>query len=608
MKKYQVLLSQRYLRSRVVNVIAIVAVMLGVTALIIVSSVMDGFARDIQQRIRGIMSDIIIDSEQLVGIDDYERLIRRIEKVPDVKACAPLIECPFVLIRKGKQTRYGQIRGIDLEREKKTSRIEAYLERLRDEVEEQQTELDKLQAEGRSARNMRRHKDYNWRKFLIARDLARKTLDFKRSNGEAPSNPGAIVGIELAVLLRGLAAGDRITITSPTAILEFKAQDFEVVGGFRCGHYTYDSQLVYVSLQTAQDLLGLPGQVTSISVRLHDIRHVERAKKAIRRAIRNPTLIIDPADPADLARLDTPAGASSVERDGETRWIRITPTGGSGLSRRAAIVIRGLGPVLREADEPGVIALDVRRAQTEEGQPAAYRVVLIDSAGRKFVTWWHPAAPGASYALANFTSEDGLDLLEPSNIAAAMIEVRGAPLEFANIRFEDNCHVAVNAWREKPALFNLLRAVDVERYIQVIIMSLMVVIAGFGIMAILWLMVREKTRDIGILMSLGATRDGIVRIFLLNGLLIGLVGAALGLAAGWTISVNLNLIEDKVFEWTGWRAFPPDIYYLDGLPHAENPVHFISMALAAAAVSLAAALLPAIKASLLDPIEALRYE
>jgi len=120
--------------------------------------------------------------------------------------------------------------------------------------------------------------------------------------------------------------------------------------------------------------------------------------------------------------------------------------------------------------------------------------------------------------------------------------------------------------------------------------------------------VRQRTMEIGILRAIGLGGGQILSIFLIRSLLIGLVGGALGLAAGLTLSANVNWIEDVIYRWTGWKAFPPEIYYLDKLPHVEDPVAFGTMALVAVVVSLVAAVWPAIKASRLNPIEALRYE
>jgi lipoprotein-releasing system permease protein len=164
----------------------------------------------------------------------------------------------------------------------------------------------------------------------------------------------------------------------------------------------------------------------------------------------------------------------------------------------------------------------------------------------------------------------------------------------------------VSTWRDKQG--PLLAAVDMEMSVLNILLFLIIAVAGFGILAIFFMIVVEKTRDIGILKSLGAGATGIAGIFLGYGLFLGLVGAGAGLALGLAIAWNINAIRAGV-EWlTGERVFDPSIYYFFKIPSIVDPFTVAWIIAGALGIAVAASVLPALRAARLHPVEALRHD
>jgi len=165
---------------------------------------------------------------------------------------------------------------------------------------------------------------------------------------------------------------------------------------------------------------------------------------------------------------------------------------------------------------------------------------------------------------------------------------------------------AVSTWRDKQG--PLLSAVDMEMAVLNILLFLIVAVAGFGILAIFFMIVVEKTRDIGILKAIGAGSSGIAGIFLGYGLALGMVGGGAGMALGLAITWNINQIRQAVEWWTGQRVFDPSIYYFFNIPTIVDPFTVSWIIAGAMGIAVGASVLPAFRAARLHPVEALRHE
>ncbi len=165
---------------------------------------------------------------------------------------------------------------------------------------------------------------------------------------------------------------------------------------------------------------------------------------------------------------------------------------------------------------------------------------------------------------------------------------------------------SVRTWEQKQG--PLLAAVEIEKAILNVLLFLIITVAGFGILAIFYMIVVEKTRDIGILKALGATSRGVMTIFLSYGLALGIVGSGVGVAIGLLFVTYIDNIEKGLSALTGRKIFDETIYYFPKIPTNVSATMVICVALSAVMIAVLASVLPARRAARLHPVEALRYE
>ena len=174
-------------------------------------------------------------------------------------------------------------------------------------------------------------------------------------------------------------------------------------------------------------------------------------------------------------------------------------------------------------------------------------------------------------------------------------EIRDSVLKILNV---DSDAYWGSDWMQRN--MNLFAALKLEQAAMFVVLTLTIVVAAFNIVSTLIMMVMEKTRDIAILKSMGATRKQIRRIFTLQGLSVGIIGALGGLTLGVTLCLLLKKYK--------FVELPADVYMMDSLPVEMRAVHIIATVGVTIGISWLATIYPANKAARLEPVEALRYE
>jgi lipoprotein-releasing system permease protein len=161
-------------------------------------------------------------------------------------------------------------------------------------------------------------------------------------------------------------------------------------------------------------------------------------------------------------------------------------------------------------------------------------------------------------------------------------------------------------WRQRNATF--FNALQVERNVMFLILTLIVLVAALNIVSGLIMLVKDKSSDIAILRTMGATQGAMMRVFLITGASIGVVGTVVGFLLGTIVCLNIEEIRHFLSWLTNTELFSPELYFLSKLPADMNLKETLAVLVMALGLSLLATLYPSWRAARLDPVEALRYE
>lgn len=161
-------------------------------------------------------------------------------------------------------------------------------------------------------------------------------------------------------------------------------------------------------------------------------------------------------------------------------------------------------------------------------------------------------------------------------------------------------------WQKANSSF--FNAIQVERNVMFLILTLIILVAAFNVISSLIMLVKDKGRDIAILRTMGATRGMIMRIFFISGASVGVIGTAGGVALGLAFALNIEKIRQFLQSLIGRDLFSAEIYYLSQLPAKVDAGEVTTVVLMALGLSFAATIYPSWRAARLDPVEALRYE
>ncbi|MBN1395202.1 MAG: ABC transporter permease [Pirellulales bacterium] len=513
---YKLLLCLRYLRTRWIALASIISVTLGVATLIVVNSVMQGFTGEMKNRIKGTISDLMLESCSLSGMYDFDAHAERIMQVAGdrIEALSPMVAIQAMLyLRNGENTIVMPVDlvGIDERTQSKVSDFGKFLQH----------------PANRRAMSFLLHED----------------------------------GYDV----RDHQAGDEAPPREPMAGAGWKHR--REMARFR------EFQEKYLQRRQPQSAPPPESSTPPLSAPTRDPFAGRLPEEEINR--------FDPAAEQHAGIVLGMAMASFRTSDGVDHF-RVLP----GDDVKLTTVTVGQPP--KDTSDNFTI-VDFYESKMSE-YDSKFVFVPIRKL-QKMRGMWDPTTGVGWINAIQIKLKPGAD----GEAVRDLLRAAFSPRDYV-----------VSTWRDKQGA--LLSAVDMETRILNILLFMIIAVAGFGILAIFYMIVVEKTRDIGILKSLGASSRGVMGIFLGYGLSLGAVGSGAGLVIGLLFVRYINEIADFIAWATGQPVFDPSIYYFYEIPAVVLPWTVFWIVCGALAIAVLASILPARRAARLHPVEALRYE
>jgi lipoprotein-releasing system permease protein len=617
-RSYEWVLVGKYLRKRRIAWVSLVAVALCTTMVLVVISVMGGWLRMARTNFRGLSGDVIVQSVSLAGFPHYEEMIAEIQKLPEVSAAVPVIQTFGLININNKKTMGVQVYGYPIDRIGLVNNFPKSLFRQYNQW------ID--WADGKPMSVQDRH-------------ILREVYKLEVREGEP---------------LLELTKDEREKVRQNQS----KAQQIATDAGAKLGRLQdslTDDQYARLSDQARIDIIVkdlLDGRRPYASVRDRDV---------VREVLGSGVL-------TDPDKLLAPSEAEGkLARDMADRMLKdagfkpfLPPEQYKAAFQRANPKAR---PVLvnESANWHGMIAgngvVNIRKNKTGqyEGRgeflyeiPVTLTVMGIPPSGEVKVDAPPPSRPYwiTDTSRTKVWQYDSNTVYVPFDVIQTDLgmqeqdaELDGKPIKIPARTSE--IHVAVKpphnqdlvpvrdkithivervlaahnyggpepvarTWEQSQAKW--LGAIEKEMVLVTGLFGLISVVAVFLIFCIFYMIVVEKTKDIGIIKSVGATSSGVAGIFIGYGAAIGIVGAGIGLLLGYLIVHNINTLHDWLGKAMGVVIWDPEVYAFDTIPNTMSAAHVARILGAAIIASILGALVPAIRAARMHPVEALRWE